>query len=227
VHNIVRVNGRPVPGGGSLALQPQDFLVLGSTMLQLIAPQSEIARESDIGDEPTQRLPSSHAPSQPFPVLEILSQHGPGAALPAHIVPDNNGKPHSNGNGFRRLFRTVRPAPALLASQGSQEADWQRTATPPALEAAHPLPVQPEPEMQAQPWDNEEEHLLGAGVTMQFALPQRMGLRTRWLIAGFGIPRFTGCTRRGLATNCYPTGVRGGSSSACAARTRDAGAALG
>ena len=36
--NIVRVNGRPVPAGGSLALQPQDIVILGSTMLQLIAP---------------------------------------------------------------------------------------------------------------------------------------------------------------------------------------------
>src|SRR5581483_5352753 len=37
--NIVRVNGRPIPGGGSLPVRPQDILVLGSTMLQLIAPR--------------------------------------------------------------------------------------------------------------------------------------------------------------------------------------------
>src|SRR5437588_10171860 len=36
-HNIVRVNGRSVPSGGSLSMQPQDILILGSTMLQLIA----------------------------------------------------------------------------------------------------------------------------------------------------------------------------------------------
>jgi len=71
--------------------------------------------------------------------------------------------------------------------QDLQEADWRQGATSPALKAARPLPVQPEPEQQAQPWDEEEESLLGAGVTMQFALPQRMGLRTRWLIAGVGI----------------------------------------
>ena len=29
--------------------------------------------------------------------------------------------------------------------------------------------------------------MLDAGITMQFALPQRMGMRTRWLIAGVGI----------------------------------------
>src|SRR5204863_439552 len=51
-----------------------------------------------------------------------------------------------------------------------------------------PLPVQPEPELVAQPWDDEEEEsLLRAGVTMQFALPQQMGTRTRWLIAAAGI----------------------------------------
>src|SRR5919205_2846854 len=47
--NIVRVNGRPVPSGGSLPIQSQDILILGSTMLQLIAPQVN-APESD---EPT------------------------------------------------------------------------------------------------------------------------------------------------------------------------------
>jgi RsiW-degrading membrane proteinase PrsW (M82 family)/pSer/pThr/pTyr-binding forkhead associated (FHA) protein len=184
VNNIVRVNGRPVPGGGSLALQPQDLLVLGSTMLQLIAPQSETVQESDIVNEPTQRLPVAQEAPQPSPVSQILPQYAPGAALPAHTLTDNNGKTHSNGHGLKRLLKTVRSAHMPIASQ---EADWQRGVTPPALEAARPLPVQPEPEQRAQPWDDEEERLLGAGVTMQFALPQRMGLRTRWLIAGFGI----------------------------------------
>ncbi len=184
MNNVVRVNGRPVPGGGSLALQPQDLLVLGSTMLQLIAPQAEAVQESNIVDEPTQRLPVAQDAPQPSPGPRFLVQHVPDAALPAHTLTGNNGKAHSNGHGFRRLLKTVRPTQMHVAMQ---EAEWQRGATPPALEAAHPLPVQPEPEMRAQPWDDEEEHLLGAGVTMQFALPQRMGLRTRWLIAGFGI----------------------------------------
>jgi RsiW-degrading membrane proteinase PrsW (M82 family)/pSer/pThr/pTyr-binding forkhead associated (FHA) protein len=184
VNNIVRVNGRPVPGGGSLALQPQDLLVLGSTMLQLIAPQSEMVQESDVVDEPTQRLPVAQEAAQPSPIPQFLPQHAPGAALPAYTLTGNNGKAHSNGHGLRRLLKTVRPTQMPVAMQ---EADWQRGITPPALEAARPLPVQPEPEQRAQPWDDEEEHLLGAGVTMQFALPQRMGLRTRWLIAGFGI----------------------------------------
>src|SRR5690242_4589401 len=38
--NIVRVNGHAVPSGGAMPMQPQDLLVLGSTMLQLIAPNT-------------------------------------------------------------------------------------------------------------------------------------------------------------------------------------------
>src|SRR5437588_4970175 len=34
--NVVRVNGRFVPSGDRLPMQPQDVLILGSTMLQLI-----------------------------------------------------------------------------------------------------------------------------------------------------------------------------------------------
>ena len=176
MHNIVRVNGRPVPSGGSISLQPQDFLVLGSTMLQLIAPQSEmpeVSGESDHSEEPTQRLPSQREvpPSQFPPSLQPLSDNASA-----------NGKQDGDGSGLRKLLKTSKPAQSPTPVQASA---WH--ANPPALQAAYPLPVQPEPEQQAQPWDEEEENLLGAGVTMQFALPQRMGVRTRWLIAGFGI----------------------------------------
>ncbi|HYK84407.1 MAG TPA: PrsW family intramembrane metalloprotease, partial [Ktedonobacteraceae bacterium] len=34
---------------------------------------------------------------------------------------------------------------------------------------------------------DDEESLLGAGVTMQFALPQRLGVGAKWLIAGVGV----------------------------------------
>src|SRR5260221_14760855 len=36
VKNVVRVHGRPVPSGYSLPMKPEDLLILGSTMLQLI-----------------------------------------------------------------------------------------------------------------------------------------------------------------------------------------------
>src|SRR5260370_2699070 len=40
--NSVLVNGRSVPNGGYLALLPQDFLQLGNTIMQLVAPQPSI-----------------------------------------------------------------------------------------------------------------------------------------------------------------------------------------
>src|SRR5207248_11403504 len=65
--NIVRVNGRPVPSGSSLPMHPQDVLILGSTMLQLIAPQNlQIARtdEHDLLNDITQ-VYSSRGKPQP------------------------------------------------------------------------------------------------------------------------------------------------------------------
>lgn len=43
--NTVLVNGCSVPSGGCLALLPQDFLQVGNTVMQLVAPQSGIADE--------------------------------------------------------------------------------------------------------------------------------------------------------------------------------------
>src|SRR5260370_33666568 len=59
--NIVRLNGRPVQSGSSLPMHPQDVLILGSTMLQLIAPQNPLpttSDENDLLDDITQVLPS-------------------------------------------------------------------------------------------------------------------------------------------------------------------------
>src|SRR6266566_1788032 len=139
--NIVRVNGRPVPGGGSLAVQPQDIVILGSTMLQLIAPLSS---------------------GQGEPELVDISSTGDISRMVTHPI---------------QLTAQLVDQPALPANM--------------PLERGRPgvpfLSVQPEPELAAQSWDEVEESVFGAGVTMQFALPQRMGLRTRWLIAGVGV----------------------------------------
>src|SRR5690348_4696512 len=51
-HNVVSVNGLLVPAGGSLPLYPQDFLVIGSTTLQLIAPQVKTATAQHNGHTP-------------------------------------------------------------------------------------------------------------------------------------------------------------------------------
>ncbi|HLG62731.1 MAG TPA: PrsW family glutamic-type intramembrane protease [Ktedonosporobacter sp.] len=155
--NIVRVNGQPVPAGESRPILPQDFLVLGSTMLQLIAPQQGII-EPDPGPA---RL------AEHFPPLSQLIV--PVITLPSHGA-------SSNGQG--KLSDIAREDGTVVVP--SHEAGPPgHSLTPPGLA--------PDPEMAAQPWEQEEESLLGAGVTMQFALPQRMGKRTRWLIAGIGI----------------------------------------
>ncbi len=136
--NVVRVNGHAVPSGGAMLVQPQDLIILGSTMLQLIAPN---ILESD----------------RPAII--------PDARLDASVV---NGKTPPAKVRENSLLNGRQPTPA----------SYQPVS----------LPEQPEPEQEAQPWDDDEEvSVLGAGVTMQFALPQRMGIRTRWLIAGIGI----------------------------------------
>ncbi len=138
--NVVRVNGHPVPSGGAMPMQPQDVLILGSTMLQLIAPNAlESAKSVAVADR--------------------ADRHNDSSLL--------------NGNNAPARVREN------IIAHGS-------SATPPRYHSVA-LPEQPEPEQEAHPWDDDEVSVLGAGVTMQFALPQRMGIRTRWLIAGIGI----------------------------------------
>jgi RsiW-degrading membrane proteinase PrsW (M82 family) len=139
--NIVRVNGHSVPSGGSLSMQPQDIVILGSTMLQLIAPQAANSAQDAHTDVVTEHLPINKQPTPPH---------------------------HGNDSPAQQTRISSRPG-------------WDM----PSLTS---LPVQPEPEFAALPWDeDEEESILGAGITMQFAIPQRMGVRTRWLFAGIGI----------------------------------------
>jgi RsiW-degrading membrane proteinase PrsW (M82 family) len=171
--NFVRVNGRTVAAGDSAPMYPLDILVVGSTMLQLIAPDSS--------QVPHLLLPQPLADPGANAMLQLpaLKNFSHPAARP---VVGGQGEP------IKLKFDDV---PAPLQSQGEQRktqaslpAGWQK----PIPTDKTPLPIQPEPELIAQPWESkDEESLLGAGVTMQFALPQRMGLRTRWLIAGAGI----------------------------------------
>src|SRR5438034_1883208 len=174
--NIVRVNGQQVPSGSSLPLHPQDVLILGSTMLQLIAPQNPLAMNSD-GD------------AYPDDITEIIPIR-------------KRSQSASNGRAVEPQRKTPPSLPSLPPSQypqspaqPSQPVSYGVAAgATPAMPASNdrpaaqfPLPVQPDPEHEALQWDDDEEDLLGASVTMHFALPQRMGIRTRWLIAGIGI----------------------------------------
>jgi RsiW-degrading membrane proteinase PrsW (M82 family) len=174
MHNIVRVNGQAVPAGGSLAMQPQDFLVVGSTVFQLIAPQALNGRDDPYESTPYRPSSSSGVPLSP---LLQLSSHVP------NILVNGDGRQNGHNGVIRKIFKGSKPVQSGIAPPITNCLD----AVPRELPAGHPLPVQPEPEQVAQPWNEEEESLLGAGVTMQFALPQRIGVRTRWLIAGIGI----------------------------------------
>ncbi len=149
VQNVVRVNGQPVPSGASAIMKSQDVLVLGSTMLQLLAPQ-QMKLSPDVSTQATKQLSST-----PKPPAHYASQQG--------ALDTNTPQVGQNGRGRFPKFASLQRVPLS------------------------PLPIQPEPEEIAQPWnDDEEENVLGAGITMQFALPQRIGTRTRWLIAGIG-----------------------------------------
>lgn len=156
VNNIVRVNGHPVASGASMAMKSQDVLVLGSTMLQLIAPRHVLPYREE-SEQPTELLAHPNAPL-PQPVIQPFYDRGQKAfdASAAPMPVQGNGQLHRPGSAS--------PQRPVLAS----------------------LPVQPEPELVAQPWNDEDDDILGTGITMQFALPQRMGTRTRWLIAGIG-----------------------------------------
>lgn len=64
--NTVLVNGHRVPSGGCLPLLPQDFLQLGNTIVQLVAPQPAIADD----------MAASTSVDQFATVLPLSSDHG-------------------------------------------------------------------------------------------------------------------------------------------------------
>jgi RsiW-degrading membrane proteinase PrsW (M82 family) len=164
-HNVVRVNGQQVGAGQSFPVQPQDMLILGSTMLQLIAPQQRPGNVvfDNVSNAAIGRQPSS-IPSSPSSSPPQFSQQAPGLS-------QRQGIPAQMNAPVAQSQRQVSYPPGNDGRRGISA-----------------LPVQPEPELLPQPWDDGANvNLLGAGVTMQFALPQRIGVRTRWMIAGIGI----------------------------------------
>ena len=78
--NVVRVNGRPVPGGRSLRVQTQDIIVLGNTMLQFGAFKNVLQSllEVAVDGKVLSRLPADHLHvifedgGEPFVILDIL-----------------------------------------------------------------------------------------------------------------------------------------------------------
>ena len=182
--NVVRVNGRPVPRGYSMPVHPQDILVLGSTMLQLIAPQNY--RELLLADEEIQ----SHTPDDLQNSLQIHTHNrthdlpqDTASEIPIIAPQALSGSPENPRTSW---------APARVQSQPLQPTPPQphsRQEIHLASSARYDTPLPPLPDgNNEQFWSEEEpESVFGGGITMQFALPQRMGTRTRWFIAGIAI----------------------------------------
>lgn len=151
-HNVVSVNDLLVPAGGSLPLYPQDFLVIGSTTLQLIAPQVKTATEQHNGHT-SPGLDATAIVS--LPVLD-------GSASNGH-------KPHNGSlsGSLQELLDESAALPCVPASSTDKHAT-------PLLS----LSSEEEPEE----WSDTSDHLVGMGVTMQFALSRRFGGRKFWML---------------------------------------------
>lgn len=162
--NVVRVNGTVIPYEVSYPLQPQDILILGSTMLQLIAPQQSSAKEQKEQKE-QKEYPETE------PELEKVTEPSRTVKWAGKSQPLSADK----GSATQKSVPSTTPSSPLAEKQHAQLAQKKHISA--ALDA----------EPAAQDWDDNEEGVLGAGITMQFALPQRMGGRTRWLIAGGGV----------------------------------------
>ena len=161
--NVVRVNGRQVPSGGECPIQSQDVLILGSTMLQFIAPRADGSEQQALTSEEAKGIYADQRTEFMRRLADVQSQRESPWEQPLPPPPEQ---------------QAPSLAPVSRRSEGQEIKVGGRFA----------IPSQPEPELEPQPWEEEEaENLLGAGVTMQFALPQRMGRRTRWLIAGVGL----------------------------------------
>jgi RsiW-degrading membrane proteinase PrsW (M82 family) len=173
--NTVRVNGRPVPCGASLPVKPQDFLVLGSTILQLVAPQIDAGDATQTGDDTLQLLSS-------------LYSEVPATDLASAPEQQNGSSGHGKLNG-KAEARAEAKKPDALPVLPTRKFGWlsdvlsnpdDPPASPPAVQSSESAALWAANEAA------EEENLLGVGVTMQFALSQGMGKRMRWLIGAIG-----------------------------------------
>ncbi len=114
-HNTLYVNGYAVSNGENVAVQPQDFLLLGNTVLQLIAPQQHIALVSSKNEELIQHL----SDQRPFPSSDLIITDPQVNSVPGKkeeedidAKEDENDKPCS----ISATKRTT-PAPLLPLSE--------------------------------------------------------------------------------------------------------------
>jgi RsiW-degrading membrane proteinase PrsW (M82 family) len=156
-HNMVSVNGHFVPAYGSLPVYPQDFLDIGSTTLQLIAPQAKaITAQHSVSD-------LSGLDASEIVGLPVLN----GSAT--------NGHNAHNGTHAGSLQDLLDATSAELSCDSAPTKD--KHATPLLSFTAE------EPEE----WSDTSDHLVGMGATMQFALSRRFGGRKFWLVLGMGV----------------------------------------
>lgn len=141
--NTVLVNGHSVPSGGYLSLLPLDFLQIGNTILQLVAPQLGTA----------DNMSPSPSVDQFATVLPFLPDHKSAT----------NG--HELHTGCTQEFVSQDAVSAVAAS----------------------LSVSPDAELTMQTWHDERESLSGNVVTMELALPRRLGIRVRWMTLLVGL----------------------------------------
>lgn len=192
--NVVRVNGRPVPRGGSLPVRPQDILVLGSTMLQLIAPQNyqDVLRGDE---EPPQRerIPSTNGQ---HPITQQNGQHPITQQTRALSQDTAESLPRIASRQVKETGEAQHPSSITARTPYIPQATPQAQIRPLpqkrqeislAASARYDTPLPPLAEDEEFWSDEEPESVFDGGITMQFALPQRMGTRTRWLIAGIGM----------------------------------------
>ncbi len=152
-NNIIRVNGHPVPNGGSMPLHAQDFLTLGGITLQLVAPQVAL----QTADDAEQRFPSLDALTIASEISVLASRDGHG---------EKNGQHHDT--------------PATLSAINADNGEYVPYA--PISAGEQESCVDASPMATDRNWEHTSEGLLDIGVTLQFALPRRMVGRTRWLV---------------------------------------------
>lgn len=247
--NVVRVNGRPVQGGSSLPVLPQDLVLIGSTLVQLVAPQRE-QDASELADDLSSPLletlyplatPNGTSPATPADEDVHGNRNGYASEKSnGQASGRTNGKSGGKVNGKENGRENGREQGRANGSvngksngkgKGKVPGQWEPLIVPPIQSSARehlsspseqpshqPVPpdtsqkgpatnkeadvadvseavaavsAQSSSDLLAQSWNNE--NVLGIGVTMQFALSQRLGSRMRWFIAGVGLAVLAVC----------------------------------
>jgi RsiW-degrading membrane proteinase PrsW (M82 family) len=154
--NMLHVNGQPVAAGGYVALHSQDFLVLGNTVLQFIAPSTAEAA----------LLTESHLDKEDVPCyLKLAPLSCPPAEemmLDAQFVELSKQKTPLEDitDGY---IAVPSSSPPPIAHQVTRE----RVAD---LAAPELVPI--------------DEKLFGGGITLQFVFARHLRSHKRWLIMG-------------------------------------------